>query len=257
MPPFPFFMKCYTPIWLDKQKTYVPCGRCYACQMNHRAEWDLRLRLQNLDSVDSAFVTLTYSDQLVDKIALNKKHIQNYFQSIRHSFRDLKLKYYAIGEYGEKKGRPHYHALIFCSTEFDVNHFHLFWPYGIVEVDPVTDADIHYVTKWHVTPKLPIKNMAFELHGFTLQSKGLGSRLLKTLTIDNIQPYYRFDGNNYPMPRYYRKKLGITFNDPTESLDAYIMRKHPDFSPEMLLLHKQQIIARYNELQLNSKHNKL
>lgn len=63
-------MKCKTPklIYVSDYKTFikVPCGTCYACQCNSRAEWVLRVRTE-FDKFrkiggTSYFCTFTYND---------------------------------------------------------------------------------------------------------------------------------------------------------------------------------------------------
>lgn len=64
----------------------------------------------------NSFVTLTYDDQnLPDGGTLRPQDLDTFFKKLRKHklFRDIKLKYFACGEYGDDKLRPHYHALLF------------------------------------------------------------------------------------------------------------------------------------------------
>lgn len=247
-------MKCLTPKEIKKVgpngPTFllVPCGSCYACQTNRRNEWDLRLRIENMSGSKSYFVTLTYSDEFLPAdCKVNKKHIQNFIQTLRNNYKDTKFRYYAIGEYGEKFGRPHYHLLMFLDGK-DIDFIHAvysFWPYGFVDVGSVEDASIHYVTKWHVNPK---HQLGKEMHGFSLMSKGIGQGLLTSLTLDNIHASHNINGTWLPVSRYYRKKLGFKVEN-VESMQEYLQRKYNLKTNEQIVAKYEAILKQYEKLQ--------
>ena len=62
----------------------------------------------------NCFITLTYDDENlpVDE-SINVKDYQLFMKKLRHRFPDKKIRFFHCGEYGEKYGRPHYHAIIF------------------------------------------------------------------------------------------------------------------------------------------------
>lgn len=62
----------------------------------------------------SAFITLTYDEEhLPEGGSLDVKHYQDFMKRLRKHCGYTKLRFYHAGEYGEKRGRPHYHAIIF------------------------------------------------------------------------------------------------------------------------------------------------
>jgi len=62
----------------------------------------------------NSFLTLTYSPENIPQYGtLKKKHFQDFMKRLRHSLAPKKVRFYHSGEYGEKTGRPHYHALVF------------------------------------------------------------------------------------------------------------------------------------------------
>lgn len=62
---------------------------------------------------ESCFLTLTYDDShLPYGGTLVKPHFQKFMKKLRRCT-SRKLLYFHCGEYGEKYGRPHYHACIF------------------------------------------------------------------------------------------------------------------------------------------------
>lgn len=63
---------------------------------------------------DNAFVTLTYDEDHVPKGgSLAPEEIRNWLKRLRKSVAPAKFRYYVVGEYGDKNGRPHYHAALF------------------------------------------------------------------------------------------------------------------------------------------------
>ncbi len=124
------------------------------------------------------FLTLTYNDKnLPDDGSLVKKDFQDFMKRlrkkicryfhynrdwIRHSVCVNPIRYYHCGEYGEKLGRPHYHALIF-GYEFpdlkfwrEINGQILWtskllektWDKGFCSVGAVTFASAAYVARY-------------------------------------------------------------------------------------------------------------
>ena len=61
----------------------------------------------------NSFITLTYDDAHLplDK-SVHKEELQKFFKRLRKEIKQP-IRYFACGEYGEKKNRPHYHAIIF------------------------------------------------------------------------------------------------------------------------------------------------
>lgn len=73
-----------------------------------------RLMLEASQSVDNAFVTLTYSDETSPASgSLNKVHLQHWLKRLRKQIEPARVRYFAAGEYGDKTQRPHYHVALF------------------------------------------------------------------------------------------------------------------------------------------------
>lgn len=63
---------------------------------------------------DNCFVTLTYDDDnLPSDGSLDRRHLQLFMKSFRASIAPLKVRFYGVGEYGERTQRPHYHLALF------------------------------------------------------------------------------------------------------------------------------------------------
>lgn len=74
----------------------------------------------NLHS-DNAFVTLTYSDEHLPIVQKDSKllatliptHLSLWLKRLRKEIAPLRIRYFAVGEYGDQTERPHYHAIVF------------------------------------------------------------------------------------------------------------------------------------------------
>jgi hypothetical protein len=110
-----------------------PCGKCMPCRITKRQEWTCRILLEMREHEFNYFVNPTYRDdqlewtndvgptQLPPKTTISKKTLQNYIKRLRKNL-DHKIRYYAVGEYGDKKQRPHYHLFIFSNTEIPIQN---------------------------------------------------------------------------------------------------------------------------------------
>lgn len=92
----------------------LPCGQCVGCRLERSRVWAVRCVHEAHMYEDNCFVTLTYRDDCVPEgRTLVKKHFQDFMKRLRDALGYPKLRYYMCGEYGERFGRPHYHACLF------------------------------------------------------------------------------------------------------------------------------------------------
>lgn len=172
---------CANSIKLKDLEFRVPCGKCLPCQKKRRSEWSLRLEHEYMFSDSAFFITLTYDEYNVPRtkegyLTLHKKHLQNYIKRLRNDHvkyvaKEMKvpkshvkniskpIRYYAVGEYGSKTRRPHYHVLLFNYDIANLAPLTNQWKntdtgyrHGHVDVGTVTSASINYVTKYMFKP---------------------------------------------------------------------------------------------------------
>lgn len=94
------------------------CGQCTPCRINHKRLWTSRLMLEAGQHETNSFWTLTYSDEFIPlthdkKQTLRMEHLTLFMKRLRKAYQPSKLRYYNVGEYGTKSGRPHYHLALF------------------------------------------------------------------------------------------------------------------------------------------------
>jgi hypothetical protein len=213
----PFAVKKKIPasqgeVWQD-----VPCGKCPNCYANRVSMWSFRLMQQEKISSSAHFITLTYDTTNVPIssrgfLNLSKRDLQLFFKRLRktHS-KDVTIKYYAVGEYGGKTKRPHYHLILFNA---DVSLINGAWNLGDFHVGDVTGASIGYTLKYISKKWRPAHANDDRQPQFALMSKGLGGNYLTDAMVnwhlqdlENRMYCNLLDGKKISMPRYYKNKI--------------------------------------------------
>lgn len=207
-----------------------PCGQCLPCRINKAREWTHRMMLEQRVSDESSFVTLTYSDEhLPEPADLIKSHLQNYLKRLRKAAYE-KLRYFAVGEYGDRTGRPHYHIALFGLGLESENIIKQCWNYcdrdvGIFVGDLNKDS-ARYITGYCI--KKLTRDGEKGLNGrapeFAIMSRngegGIGVGAVKEMARKiRDKPYYKKEdrriirelkygkNNRMPLGRYLTKKL--------------------------------------------------
>lgn len=233
----PFFVNLKNPV--RQERAPVPCGKCPNCKKRRVASWIFRLQEEEKRSSSAHFVTLTYDSRFIPIseggwMTLSKRHLELYFKRLRKRA-GKGIKYYAVGEYGSRRGRPHYHMIVFNVPDTQMyvdawNGFGMDLPpeemakydvkksghaAGSVFVGSVSGASIAYTLKYIDKDTFREKREKDDdrLREFSLMSKGLGSNFVTSPMVR----YYHSDisrlyvtgrgGHRLPMPRYYRQKI--------------------------------------------------
>ena len=198
----------------DMRKTIeVPCGHCVACRLARSREWAVRLLHESEFWDEFCFVTLTYDDEhLPSNGSLVPRDLTLFFKRLRKDLGEWKIKYFACGEYGDRFGRPHYHAIIFGLGTYDVDLICDNWSKGYVKVGTLTYKSCRYVAGY-VQKKLYGEAAKFyEDNGlvppFSRCSKGIGAAYVEKYW-NKLYSMAHVTVNGVPMalPRYYTKKL--------------------------------------------------
>lgn len=91
----------------------LPCGRCIGCRMRRASDWSLRVMHEAQLWPENCFVTLTYGHGCLPKDgSLEHRDFQLFMKRLRKRA-GKEVRFYMCGEYGDEKGRPHYHACLF------------------------------------------------------------------------------------------------------------------------------------------------
>lgn len=205
----------------------VPCGKCLACLAQMQSQWSFRIEQEALygGHASTLFVTFTYDNvHLPSDYGVHKEEMQKYLHDLRQNIQRRysdgttseivpKVRYYICAEYGSRRGRPHYHAMLFFSTPIDWSIIQKSWNKGIVDIRPFLPARAGYVAKYSV------KQLELDYEGrprpFHMQSQGLGKCFIEGKTFKDFQYSMYFanqSGHKVKLPRYYLDKLGTIRN---------------------------------------------
>lgn len=239
-----------------KDGAAFPCGQCQPCRFNRRKTWAHRIMLESLCHADKVFIGLSYSefhlpalDADVGRLppTLKPKHLQDWLKRLRKKVEPLKLRFYAVGEYGDQSWRPHYHVILFgyprCVRERTLrlpgstrplahmccDHCALIqasWPYGDVDLGTVTRESASYCAEYTVKKmtapddkrlRVGDKYRHPEFCRMSLRP-GIGVDAMWNVASDmmlhgldesmlDVPSSLRHGSSNYPLGRYLRGKL--------------------------------------------------
>ena len=104
-----YVWQCIGSEW---RKQPTACRQCWRCKKNRINDYVGRCLAEAATSLHVCAITLTYAprDDLADKV-LNPRHFQLFMKLLRRA--GHKVRYLVAGEYGDLKGRSHFHALLF------------------------------------------------------------------------------------------------------------------------------------------------
>lgn len=214
------------------------------------------------------FLTLTYApEHLPPYGALRKDHLQKFIKRLRRD--GLKIRYYAVGEYGEQLSRPHYHIILFGFWPSDSyiwrtkggynfyrsDYIEKKWPYGYCDYSSVTRSNCDYVARYvtkkiggamandHYEKTLPDGTLYYLPPEFSVMSlkPPIGKAWIEkywqeTYDTDSVV----LDGKEYPVPEFY---------------DKWLKSHHPDVWDEVL--EKRQEYCKSEKCHLNSTPKRL
>lgn len=109
---------CINPsfVWLQRGpnsiKQPVPCKVCWQCKQSRVNDYVGRCLAEMATSKAVCVLTLTYAPRsdLADKV-LHARHFQLFMKRLRRA--GHLVRYLVAGEYGDMKGRAHFHAILF------------------------------------------------------------------------------------------------------------------------------------------------
>ena len=112
---------CTSPsfVWVKRGPEWVkvpaPCDLCWSCRENYVSDWVGRCLCEAATSSVCCTLSLTYAPP-TDPLDLSSRVVDPYhFQLFMKRLRKAghKVRYLAAGEYGDLKGRAHFHVILF------------------------------------------------------------------------------------------------------------------------------------------------
>lgn len=180
---------------------------------------------ESLQHSDQCFVTLTYSADVGPLSAhLRPADAVSWLKRLRKAVSPVRLRYFLVGEYGEKSLRPHFHVLLFglplsASSEKLIQET---WGRGFVHLGEVNQHTIAYTVGYVLKKQLVNQRKAGLVPEFARMSlkpgigAGFASQAASSLNQPHIAPValsdgiptqVRYQGKKLPLGRYLRQKI--------------------------------------------------
>lgn len=247
------------PPVLDKRVLWVPigCGQCMECRGQKKREWQVRLQEDIKKHTNGKFITLTFSNESIAKLATNTEGLKrlNRVTIAKGYDLDNEICIAALRLFNERWRKKHNEALRhFMVTELGHNgtenvHMHgivwtnetyeeiaKIWQYGhiwprdekIRKQTWVNAKTVNYIIKY--ITKVDKDHEYYK--GRVLSSPGIGRNFEDSMEaarckfngIDTIQTYRTNTGHKIAMPTYWRNK--IYSEDEREKLWLIMMDKN-------------------------------
>lgn len=219
----------------------IPCGRCIGCRIAKARDWATRMTHEAKLHSDNSFITLTYDDRhLPLDGSISREAVQLFLKRLRKAVAGSAasgIRYFAVGEYGERFWRPHYHLITFGFFPPDAKKWRQVrgnityrsaflegvWPYGNVETGRVTPQSCGYVARYsmkkiggdkaadHYSRPHPVTGQLHRvIPEFALMSRrpGIGAGWFDRYACDAFpSDFLIVDGKKRNVPDYYKRKL--------------------------------------------------
>lgn len=257
---------------LYKDKIEIPCGQCIGCRLEYSRQWAVRCVLESKMFKDNYFLTLTYDEDhlpsarhcltdpdtgevVKDFVSHSlvpddlKKFVKDLRRYYKYHFDLDDIRFFACGEYGEKNGRPHYHAIFFnlpipdlqeSKTLFSHSGFPFFesptlakiWKKGLVGIGDLTFESCAYTARYILKKHKGLDSNYYDDNGllpeFTRMSRcpGIGATYFE----DKKEKIYKYDSVyitnssgevlTVKPPHYYDRLFDIVDSDRLTSLKS-------------------------------------
>lgn len=274
---------------------FIPCGVCIGCRAEERKNWALRIELEAKKYKHNYFLTLTYDNNHINipetwispktgeefyndgswTGTLIKEDLTRFMKSIRKWFeRDYfhtGTKFYAVGEYGERTQRPHYHILLLNCPELElkpigdynrktINAYYTneriekIWGKGFIQIGSVTWESISY-TAGYTMKKLfgEVKDEYYAQRGqlpiFAQMSRNPGIAKdywnTKGINIYDYDEIINSKGQSMKPPRYFDKQLDKINHDYAVAIKKIRAEKNKNETAKRLKVTDIPLAAQY------------
>lgn len=229
--------------------------------MSRAREWAFRCELEFNEHRETCWTTLTYDDLHLPP-TLSKRHLSTFLRALRKRMSPQRVRFFASGEYGERKGRPHYHAILFGMS--DDERIQAAWPHGAVKTYPLSKALIAYTAGYcskkvghHETREERVDHSTGEVYyyqpSFLLMSRkpGIGGEARRYSSSWRDRAIY--SGSPIPVPRFLHQSwLATSTPSAIAKLQAeQLLQRQPLIRDRLL---SQDIISHARHTLLSEKH---
>lgn len=276
-------MECIHPVrrrvWNNDLKrfelVFTPCGLCKACRINYSMNWGIRIMCESRLYTDSVFITLTYDDEhliVSEKTGLSTVYPPDlclFMKRLRRKIEPDKVRFFGVGEYGEKGHRAHMHVIVFGLSPFDKRVFkgHIksgngyvvscnCWDKGRVHVGYVSPSSANYVAGYSCKKikgkgaREKYKELDIEPEFARMSLKpGIGFEYMDMYSDDLINHgFIIVKGKKCGLPRYFKDKLDIKHTEKYfERMEEQAKKFYEDFERMDLAKEIENVAYRLQE----------
>lgn len=124
------------------------------CRINRARVWTHRLELEARLHAASSFVTLTFDEaHYPSDGSVSPQDTQGFLKRLRQRIHPVRIRFFAVGEYGDSTWRAHYHLVLFGIGPEFTTEINLSWNKGYTSTLPLTRELARYICGY-VTKKL-------------------------------------------------------------------------------------------------------
>lgn len=253
---------CWSPKSYSKEfATFqIPCGKCISCRLENARQTAIRCVHEASMYENNSFITLTYSEENLKSEKLQYLDFQLFIKKLRNHIFETKLKerfpnvssqierrrlfndtnkssrlefieqtrisVFVAGEYGDRKKRPHWHALVFnwrpsdCLPKYTSDRgdqvycsetLSSLWPQGISEIGQITFESAGYCARYASKKLSHGKDGTHDFEPISRRSSknAIGKRWIEKFWPDVFNHGFIVlpNGTTCGIPRYYEKWL--------------------------------------------------
>lgn len=148
---------CLNPLKVPDQG-FVACRECWQCKERKIDDWVGRNIAESKTATAAHVVTLTYGQDRqtgdtnhLRASVLTYSDVQKYLKLLR--FNGYPVRYFVTGEYGSRKGRAHWHIILYWQGAVPEHklrqHFmEKHWPHGYSYWDKMSPEAVRYACKY-------------------------------------------------------------------------------------------------------------
>lgn len=202
--------------------------------------------LESKSYSENAFLTLTYADDKLPKTGtLRPDDLRLWLYRFRNAA-PRPFRYFAVGEYGELFGRPHYHLVIFGLSPAECEAISSTWSAGFFQAKALIPERAQYIAGYVVkkltkpdNPRLKGKHPEF-MRSSRMGVGGIGATYMPNVSkvfltneyireeiheAGDVPSVLKHSGRLLPLGRYLRNRLRLDYGFNPSSLTFQLRRE--------------------------------
>lgn len=261
----------------------VPCGKCSECLNQRSKMYALRCLMEAREHSEVCSLILTYDNDHLGDNVLNYDHVRTFFKRLRryveYRYGKTGLKFFVVGEHGEKRDRMHWHMMVFgwkpdkdrerfvgyfggknnTETRYKSLKLQKLWEQGYVDVTDFDDTHAFYIARYCQKKFVRGSDLDSTKRQFMREKKFSSPGLGNEYFFKNMKTFLRegkieVSGHTYSIPRCFKDLMKKLVSDDEEFQTKYYadLRKRIDLSLVSKFLKGLYNLARQRKIELQA-----